>query len=105
MDPLFYDEAPALSAQKEKRELAARQRVDDVEHQMSTVQGRRFVWSILSSARVEGGGSLFDAHAGRQSYNLGVFEEGRKLAEELRDLCPDQYMDMVRENKLVNNEE
>lgn len=105
MDPLFYDQSSELKDQKEKRELAARQRVDDVEHQMSTVHGRRFAWSILSSARVEGGGSLFDAHAGRQSYNLGAFDEGRKLAEELRDLCPDQYMEMVRENKQVNNEE
>ncbi|MNJ45095.1 hypothetical protein D3C77_401760 [compost metagenome] len=99
-------ETDDISQQREEAAcLKQRQRIDDVKQQMSGAMGRRFVWALLNSTRYEGRATLFDTHGGRQNYMLGAYEVGRTLSEEIRSLCPEQYLLMVRENTKVNKEE
>lgn len=91
----MYDED---DEQEKRNKLIRRQRIDDVRAQMGTPYGRRFVWSLLVTTRFESRSSMFDTHGGRQSYLLGAYEVGRSMAEEVRDLCPQDYLLMLREN-------
>lgn len=100
------DEYDDISQQREKEaRLAQKRRADDVRWQMGDIRGRRFVWKQLVDTRFEGRTTLFDTHGGRQSYLLGAYEVGRSLADEIRTLCPEQYLLMVRENTAQSTEE
>lgn len=94
---MFEDDDIRDQAEASAR-LKQRRRVDDVQQQMASPGGRRFVWALLVATRYESRATLFDTHGGRQSYLLGAYEVGRNLSEEIRALCPEQYLLMVREN-------
>lgn len=94
----MYDDEQILQQREDEKRLAQKRRVDDVRNQMASLPGRRFVWALLVTTRFEGRTTLFDTHGGRQSYLLGAYEIGRGLADEIRTLCPEQYLLMVREN-------
>ncbi|AYN83383.1 hypothetical protein I5F53_03980 [Pseudomonas aeruginosa] len=94
----MFEDDEITQQREEASRLRQRQRADDVKSQMATLSGRRFVWDLLGYTRYEGRSTLFDTHGGRQSYLLGAYEVGRKLSEEIRTLCPEQYLLMVREN-------
>ena len=94
----MYEDEAILQQREDAARLAQKRRVDDVRSQMAAPQGRRFVWSLLAATRFEGRATLFDTHGGRQSYLLGAYEVGRSLADEIRTLCPEHYLLMVREN-------
>lgn len=94
----MFEDDEITQQREEASRLRQRQRADDVKSQMATLSGRRFVWDLLGYTRYEGRSTLFDTHGGRQSYLLGAYEVGRKLSEEIRTLCPQQYLLMVREN-------
>ncbi|HBO9831251.1 TPA: hypothetical protein L5F79_000600 [Pseudomonas aeruginosa] len=94
----MFEDDEITQQREEASRLKQRQRADDVKSQMATLSGRRFVWDLLGYTRYEGRSTLFDTHGGRQSYLLGAYEVGRKLSEEIRTLCPEQYLLMVREN-------
>lgn len=98
-----YEES-RLEREEELR-LKQNRRADDVRHQMSSLPGRRFVWALLVSTKCESRATLFDTHGGRQSYLIGAFEVGRSISEEIRRLCPEQYLLMVQENTAVSKEE
>ncbi|SFY21807.1 hypothetical protein [Azotobacter vinelandii] len=93
----MFDTDEILQQREDQARLLKRQRIDDVRQQMGSVSGRRFVWSLLVATRFEARSTLFDTHGGRQSYLLGAYEVGRALSEEIRTLCPEQYLLMVRE--------
>lgn len=100
------DEYDDISRQREEAaRLAQKRRAADVRSQMATQTGRRFAWQLLTATRFEGRTTLFDTHGGRQSYLLGAYEVGRSLADEIRTLCPEQYLLMVQENTTVSKEE
>lgn len=94
----MFDEDESREEREAEQRLAQRQRVDDVKWQMGTAHGRRFVWALLRKTKCESRDSLFDTHGGRQSYLIGAFEVGRAISEEIRRLCPEQYLLMVQEN-------
>lgn len=94
----MFDNDQILQEQEDKARLAKRQREDDVKWQMGTAHGRRFVWALLRKTKCESRETLFDTHGGRQSYLIGAFEVGRAISEEIRRLCPEQYLLMVQEN-------
>ncbi|EPG5063377.1 hypothetical protein AB9A01_09475 [Pseudomonas aeruginosa] len=94
----MFEDDKITQQREDAARLRQRQRADDVKSQMATLSGRRFVWDLLGYTRYEGRSTLFDTHGGRQSYLLGAYEVGRKLSEEIRTLCPEQYLLMVREN-------
>ncbi len=97
---MFHD----LPDADDEQQLAARQRMDDVRLMMDSKSGRRFVWSILVSTRFETRTTLFDTHGGRQSYLLGAYEVGRNLSDEVRRLCPENYLLMVQEHNPQTDE-
>ncbi|MGP5771858.1 hypothetical protein [Pseudomonas aeruginosa] len=101
----MFEDDEITQQREDAARLRQRQREDDVKSQMATLNGRRFVWDLLGYTRYEGRSTLFDTHGGRQSYLLGAYEVGRKISEEIRTLCPEQYLLMVRENTTVSKEE
>lgn len=94
----MFDEDDISQQREESTRLAKQQRISDVRAQMATQTGRRFVWRLLVDTRFESQKTLFDTHGGRQSYLIGAYEVGRAMADEIRTLCPEQYLLMVREN-------
>lgn len=78
--------------------LRIERRKDDVRWLMGDVRGRRYVWQLLLATKFEERTALFDTHGGRQNYLLGAYSVGRGISDEVRDLCPDEYLAMVREN-------
>lgn len=94
---MFEDDE--ISQQREEAaRLEQRRRRDDIQWLMSDQRGRRIAWKQLVDSRFEARATLFDTHGGRQNYYLGMYEVGRQLSDEIRDLCPEQYLLMVREN-------
>lgn len=94
----MFEDDEILRQREDKVRLAQKRRIEDVRWQMGDARGRRFVWKQLVDTRFEGRTTLFDTHGGRQSYLLGAYEVGRALADEIRTLCPEQYLLMVQEN-------
>ncbi|MBA6090035.1 hypothetical protein H4C81_14195 [Pseudomonas monteilii] len=94
----MFDEDDISQPRENEARLAQKRRAADVRTQMATQTGRRFVWRLLVDTRFESQKTLFDTHGGRQSYLIGAYEVGRSLADEIRTLCPEQYLLMVREN-------
>jgi hypothetical protein len=94
----MYEDDDILEQREVKARLLRKRRVDDVRAQMGSQPGRRFVWALLLATKYESRLPLFDTHGGRQSYLIGAYDVGRTLSEEIRDLCPEQYLLMVREN-------
>lgn len=101
----MYDEDDISQQREEAERLKQRRRRDDIQWLMSDQRGRRIVWKQLEDSRFESRSTLFDTHGGRQNYYLGMYEVGRQLSDEIRDLCPEQYLLMVRENTTVSKEE
>lgn len=101
---MFEDDDIREQAEVNARLQGQRQRKSDIRWQMNCEAGRRFVWSLLEATRYESRATLFDTHGGRQSYLLGAYEVGRNLSEEIRTLCPEQYLLMVQENAKQPNE-
>lgn len=98
---MFEDDEILQKREDEARQkqIKLRQRIDDVRWLMGDVRGRRFVWNLLDKTHFERPGeTIFRTHGGQQSYLLGAYEVGRTQAEEIRTLCPEQYLLMVREN-------
>ncbi|MNC07463.1 hypothetical protein D3C75_550140 [compost metagenome] len=100
----MFDDEDISQQREDATRLAQQRRNADVRAQMATQTGRRFVWQLLTATRFESQKTLFDTHGGRQNYLLGAYEVGRSLADEIRTLCPEQYLLMVRENT-ANTEE
>lgn len=93
----MFDQNESSDREDDER-LRIERRKDDVRWLMGDVRGRRYVWALLTKTRFESRSTLFDTHGGRQSYLLGAYEVGRTESDEIRDLCPDEYLVMVREN-------
>lgn len=94
----MFDEDEILRQRKESVRLQQKRRAADVRWLMGDERGRRIAWKQLVDSRFEARATLFDTHGGRQNYYLGMYEVGRQLSDEIRDLCPEQYLLMVREN-------
>ncbi len=98
----MFDPDEILQQREEEarlKQIKQRQRIDDVRWLMADQRGRRILWDLLDKTHFERPGeTIFRTHGGQQSYLLGAYEIGRTLAEEIRNLCPEQYLLMVREN-------
>ena len=71
------------------------ERLNDVRHVMSTVQGRRFVWGVIADAGVFR--SSFTNHSGRMSFNEGMRNMGLKVLDDVTEACPEQFALAQRE--------
>jgi len=96
-DAADFDEDKAQQdAEKQQKLLADRYR-DDVTHVMSSQQGRRVVWNLLSAAGVFKTSFTGDNNA--TNFNEGRRSEGLRLFSDVMGFCPDLYMLMAKEAK------
>lgn len=80
-----------------KSDKARRQReVDDVKALLTLTHGRRFLWRVLSEAKVFHG--IWDPSA-RIHYNAGVQEFGQFIMKEIIEANPDALLQMMKEAK------
>lgn len=97
-DPLNPDaRAQAEADAKEKAKLAVKAERDDLVWLMSGKRGRRIVQRQLERAGVWR--LSFNTNAMQMSFNEGMRNEGLALTAKLMVYCPEQYAEMILENK------
>lgn len=69
---------------------------DDTKWLMSTKKGRRIVWRLLELARVFR--LSYDTNPMAMAFNEGNRNFGNQLLAEIQSLCPERYLEMLREN-------
>jgi hypothetical protein len=79
----------------ELKDLESQQQIDDLIAVMSTTQGRRFVWRLLSEAGVYR--TSFSCDVALMSFNEGKRNVGLELLNELVSNCHSSYLKMVEE--------
>lgn len=87
-----------LKAQKQQQKMKEAKALDNdaMVLTMSSKEGRRTVWRILETT-----GYFTTSFTGNSEtfFKEGKREIGRRLYEELNDLCPDLYTQMMNENR------
>ena len=81
---------------KRQEKLERREDLNDLIAVMSTPQGRRFIWRLLTKARIFSSpyaGSTNDTMMNLGEHNLGLF-----VMTEVIDACPDKYLLMQNEH-------
>lgn len=95
-DPLDLD---AQSRIKLEAEAAQRQQrsveLEDLKWVMSDARGRRFMWRLLSQARVFQ--ASFTGEALSSAFNEGARSAGLKHLADIHEACPQQYLVMTKE--------
>lgn len=76
--------------------LQAKQQAEDTVFVLSSVQGRRFYWSLMKRC-----GIFQTSMTGNNStfFNEGMRNVGLWLLSDLNELSPESYVDMIRESK------
>ncbi len=70
---------------------------DDTRRLMSTKWGRRIVWRLLEQSGVFR--LSFDTNAISMAFNEGNRNLGNQLLAEITSLCPERYLEMLKEQK------
>lgn len=88
----------AVKRRREEAEFAEKQEDRDFRWIMSDIKGRRFMASLLMTCgcdprRTETG---FTGNS-RSFFNEGMQQIGLKVQSRMINLCPDEYMQMMRE--------
>lgn len=83
------------AAQRKAEKLAADQVKNDARAVMSTHEGRRFAWYLLSQAGIYRSSYSSDPLA--MAYNEGQRNNGLQLMALLTAHCPEQYAKMANE--------
>lgn len=103
-----FDDEQRLKDAEQDQKLAAERQRDDLKHVMSSVQGRRHIWRLLSNAGVFA--LSFTGDNASTNFNEGRRSEGLRLFNEVMTHCPDLYLTMANEasedqdNQLPHNE-
>jgi len=103
-----FDDEQRLKDAEQNQKLAAERQRDDLKHVMSSVQGRRHIWRLLSNAGVFA--LSFTGDNASTNFNEGRRSEGLRLFNEVMTHCPDLYLTMANEasedqdNQLPHNE-
>lgn len=77
------------------KDLERQQQIDDLLFVMSTAQGRRFIWQMLSDAGVYR--TVFSPDIAVMSFSEGKRNVGLELLNELTTHCQNSYLKMVEE--------
>lgn len=99
-DPSPYDLQRTEVAQRERQNKAQAERqveADDIRRLMSSKWGRRFVWRLLDAAGVFK--LSFNTNAMTMAFNEGNRNYGNRLLADITSLCPERYMEMLKEQK------
>lgn len=73
------------------------QELEDLKWVMSDARGRRFMWRLLSQARVFH--SSFTGESLSSAFNEGLRSAGLKHLADIHEACPQQYLVMMKEAK------
>jgi hypothetical protein len=96
LDPLDTKAVEALRKQRQdKAALETQQEIADVKWLMSNRRGRRMVWRQLEQAGVFR--LTFNTNAMQMAFNEGMRSAGNRLLGLVTKLCPDQYVEMLKE--------
>lgn len=90
-DPHTIDE------QKRSADFAAAEARLDLRQVLSTPRGRRFVWRMLSMARIYE--QSFTGDALTTAFNEGRRAVGNQLLAELNETAPDAFITMLQEQR------
>ncbi|MEN4542892.1 hypothetical protein [Pantoea agglomerans] len=89
------DDEQRLKDAEQTQKLAVERQRDDLKHVMSSVQGRRLIWLLLSNAGVFA--LSFTGDNAATNFNEGRRSEGLRLFNEVMTHCPDLYLTMANE--------
>lgn len=89
-----YDDEQRAVAMAEAKEQKQRED-NDIKHVMSSEQGRRVVWELLSRGKVFA--STFTADAQVTAFNEGQRNLALSLFSKVMAVCPDLYLTMASE--------
>lgn len=98
-DPLdLVDQERTAAAKAEEERLQRERDANDLRHVMSSKQGRRLVYRLLS------GMGLYRLSFNADNPQLTAFNEGARnqgiaLLGEIMEACPDRYTEMLTEQK------
>lgn len=95
LDQEQQDAARHEQAMVMKRETQIQQ--DDTRWLMSTKRGRRIVWRLLEVSGVHR--ISFNADAMVMAFNEGNRNYGNQFLAEITSLCPDRYLEMLKEQR------
>lgn len=84
---------------EKKIKFNRRQELDDIKFLLSTIQGRRFFWRLMSHCRVFE--SIWHPSA-LIHHNSGVQDVGHFIQAEIIESDPDAYVRMMTENQKSN---
>jgi hypothetical protein len=79
-----------------KYERERKVQIDDLRAVLSTPQGRRLLWRLMSECKVFG--SIWDNSA-RIHYNAGRQDVGHFVLAEIVAASEDSYLEMIKENR------
>lgn len=63
---------------------------------LGTVDGRRYMMSILNGTGIDS--SVFDKDTHQHAYNAGARSVGIRLRNDLKDAAPELYLRMLKEH-------
>lgn len=93
-----------LGAQQKAREAAEREakarrerEIADFRWLMQDERGRGFIWRLMREGRVFH--SSFDADPLVMARNEGKRDQGLRLVNELLELCPEKWLEMINDQK------
>lgn len=93
----IQDDEKQLAEREQQQKLRIERERDDVIHVMSSAEGRRFIWLLLSNAGVFA--SSFTGDNNATNFNEGRRSEGLRLFNDVMKHCPDLYLTMAKEAK------
>lgn len=79
-----------------RAQLAEKRDREDLVWLMSGKRGRRFLWRLFVAQGAFN--TSFSTNAMQMSFNEGARHEANKLTTRLQLICPDFYVEMVKEN-------
>lgn len=86
----------SIRAKEKVAQLAERARQDVLRNIMSTIEGREWMWNILSEAHIFR--STFNGDALQSAFNEGQRAVGLAILADILIACPDQYIQAQRES-------
>ena len=95
LDLVGQERTAALNAEEER--LAREKELNDLRWVMSTKQGRRFMWRLLSDAGVFR--LSFNTNNAVMAFNEGGRNTGLYQLNNITEACPDRYTEMLAEHK------
>lgn len=92
----IYDAEDLLERDAKNREQVARQKFDDLRSVLSTVEGRRFIWTLLGECGIFR--SSYTDSVDRTIYMEGHRQTGLNLLKQIEVACPDRFIQMMQEH-------